>query len=287
MPESLAVLQCVRDLNPTAALEGFQEFSHCWVLYVFHENTNLQREGRTVARRRQTKGRIPLWQGLCMKVAPPRCPDLRVGVLSCRTPHRPNPVGLSLARVVKVDTKRGEVVLAGLDVIDGTPCLDLKPYLPSFESVPSASVPSWVQASHDEPAMRVEWSPAASTAFAAIFEGAAAAEEGQAGEAASGGLLRKVDLRPFDSAGEVRRALEGTLALDIRSPHQKDRHRNPGCSLANSSTPFFEGDLWFHELHVIYSMLPEPPQGGAAAARVRIDKIEPRAREGEEQASAS
>merc|ERR1712226_1113245 len=159
---SLAVLHCVRDLNPTAALEGFKEFSHCWVLYVFHENTNLQREGRTTARRRsQKKGRVPLWQGLCMKVAPPRCPDadLRVGVLACRTPHRPNPVGLSLARIVRVDAKAGEVVFAGLDVVDGTPCLDLKPYLPGFECLQSATVPAWVQASHDEPLMDVAWAP--------------------------------------------------------------------------------------------------------------------------------
>ena len=85
-----------------------------------------------------------------MKVAPPRCPDLRVGVLACRTPHRPNPIGLSLARIVRIDAAAGEVVLAGLDVVDGTPCLDLKPYLPSFEAIPDARVPHWVQRSEQD-----------------------------------------------------------------------------------------------------------------------------------------
>merc|ERR1712083_166265 len=172
VPESLAVLSCARDLNPNAALDGFEQYSHCWVLYVFHENTNLQREGRTTANRRgQKKGRVPLWQGLCMKVAPPRSPDpdLRVGVLACRTPHRPNPIGLSLARIIKVDKKAGEIVLAGLDVVDGTPCLDLKPYLPGFESLPSATVPEWVQASYEEPLMQVEWAPHAVVALTSLL----------------------------------------------------------------------------------------------------------------------
>ncbi|CAK9115112.1 unnamed protein product [Durusdinium trenchii] len=152
---SLATLRCVRDLNPEAALEGLVDFSHVWVLYIFHENTNTLRGPKSVSRRRQQQGRVPLWQGLCMKVAPPRCPELRVGVLACRTPHRPNPIGLSLAKVVEVKPSEGILVLAGLDVIDGTPCLDLKPYLPSFEAI-DASVPQWVQTSYEEPMMEAE-----------------------------------------------------------------------------------------------------------------------------------
>lgn len=265
VPESLAVLRCSRDLNPEAALEGFDAYSHCWVLYVFHQNTNLQREGRTTAKRRQTKGRIPLWQGLCMKVAPPRCPDrdLRVGVLACRTPHRPNPVGLSLARIVRVDAAAGEVVLAGLDVVDGTPCLDLKPYLPSFECVPDAIVPGWVQASFEEPLMQVEWSPEASATLSALAHVAGGKEH--------------LSLEPFTSELDLRRALEGTLALDIRSPVQRQRHPHPGPGVPDK--PFFTGDLWFHELHVTYSLRPCELDGGARAApvAVRIERVEHRA----------
>lgn len=276
VPESLAVLRCARDLNPRAALEGFEAFSHCWVLYVFHENTNLQRNGRTVARRRQNQGRVPLWQGLCMKVAPPRCVDreLRVGVLACRTPHRPNPIGLSLARVLRVDTARGEVLLAGLDVVDGTPCLDLKPYLPAFESLPSAEVPAWVQASYEEPLMRVEWASAASETLAELTEvGPEGVHEESGAHSARGPRL---DVRPFASVGDLRRALEGTLALDIRSPVQRERHPAP-ATLAQSSPaasdPFFVGDLWFHELHITYALLVELRPGGAPAW-VRVERVE-------------
>lgn len=276
VPEGLAVLQCTRDLNPAAALDSFAAFSHCWVLYVFHENTNLPREGKTLARRGgQQKGRVPLWQGICMKVNPPRCPDLKVGVLSCRTPHRPNPIGLSLARIVRVTPATGEVVLAGLDVVDGTPCLDLKPYLPSYESVPTALVPAWVKASYEEPLMGVDWAPSASAELTALLQP-------QAEDHRDEGLAVLIDVRPFESESDLRRALESTLALDIRSPLQKKLHPNPALAPTYTAvgtqdkSPFFVGDLWFHELHVTYALLPEDPKPGIAPASVRIERVEPR-----------
>lgn len=280
--ESLAVLHCSRDLNPTAALEGFSAFSHCWVVYVFHENTNLQREGTSMARRQQNgglqqRGRVPLWQGLCMKVAPPRCLDksLRVGVLSCRTPHRPNPIGLSLARIVRVDTKAGQVILAGLDVVDGTPCLDLKPYLPIYECVPSAIVPSWVQASFEEPLMRVSWLPSARAALKALYS-----DDVDSAELNGSSKSGQLKTWPFGSTIELAKALEGTLALDIRSPVQRQRHPNPGAAVGQGpagSEPFFVGDLWFHELHITYALFPaQLCQSGQAEACVRIESVEQR-----------
>ncbi|CAE7502546.1 Trmo [Symbiodinium natans] len=254
---SLAVLRCVRDLNPGAALQGLEAFSHVWVLYVFHENTNMLKESKTVSRRKQQQGRVPLWQGLCMKVAPPRCPELRVGVMACRTPHRPNPIGLSLARVMEVDAAHGKVVLGGLDVVDGTPCLDIKPYLPGFESIPTARIPAWVQRSYDEPMMTVGWLEVAAQQFANM-------------------LLPPdpIPLAPFKTAADLWAAIVDTLALDIRSPLQKQRHPNPGH--LGQGAPFFSGDLWFHELHIMYSLLPtkavEGPDEGPAAS-VRIDEI--------------
>mmetsp|Transcript_39548 Transcript_39548/g.59162 ORF Transcript_39548/g.59162 Transcript_39548/m.59162 type:complete len:230 (-) Transcript_39548:39-728(-) len=204
-----------------------------------------------------------------MKVAPPRAADrdLRVGVLSCRTPHRPNPVGLSLARIVSVDAAKGEVVLAGLDVVDGTPCLDLKPYLPSFESIPDALVPGWVQASHEEPMMEVTWNLEALEELNSLLTGS------------SGNKQARIPLAPFGSQAELRRALEGTLALDIRSPLQRERHANPGGS---SETPFFVGDLWFHELHVTYALLPraagsdQESEEHRATAAVQIQHVSSR-----------
>mmetsp|Transcript_110925 Transcript_110925/g.312718 ORF Transcript_110925/g.312718 Transcript_110925/m.312718 type:complete len:380 (-) Transcript_110925:121-1260(-) len=256
--DSRAVLHCSRHLNPQAALLGIEGFSHCWVLYGFHENTNGNKEAQLVAARKQRQGFVPHWQGICMKVVPPRCPSLRVGVLACRTPHRPNPIGLSLAKIEAVNAAAGELVLGGLDVIDGTPCYDIKPYLPAFEAIPSASVPQWVHKSYEEPRMQVTWSPDAAATFDAL-----AAEPG------------KLKAEPFASHSELRVALEGTLSLDIRSPLQQERHPT-----TTSGGPFFTGDLWFHELHVTYTLRPAPGQVPAIA--VEIQHIEMRTRGAED-----
>lgn len=89
----------------------------------------------------------------------------KVGSLACRSPHRPNPIGLTLCRIHDVDVNKGitihysititglllgTVTISGLDVVDGTPVLDLKPYLPMTECHPMATVPSWVETSYEE-----------------------------------------------------------------------------------------------------------------------------------------
>lgn len=77
---------------------------------MFHKNTN-----RTVK----------------AKVKPPRLNGAKIGVFSSRSPHRPNPIGLSLA---KLDGIRGNVLyLSGIDILDGTPVLDIKPYIPFYD----------------------------------------------------------------------------------------------------------------------------------------------------------
>jgi hypothetical protein len=59
-----------------------------------------------------------------------------MGLFATRSPHRPNPIGLSLVEIVEV--KKDTLILAGADLVDGTPVLDIKPYLPHIESVPHA-----------------------------------------------------------------------------------------------------------------------------------------------------
>jgi tRNA-Thr(GGU) m(6)t(6)A37 methyltransferase TsaA len=90
-------------------------FSHVWVLAHLHESHGW---GPTV---------------------PAFLDDRARGTFASRSPHRPNPIGLSLAEIVSVD--RAEVVVAGLDLLDGTPVLDLKPFVPLFDT-PSAAVRS-------------------------------------------------------------------------------------------------------------------------------------------------
>ena len=83
------------------------EFSHLWVIFVFHCNTNV--DGCN--------------NGTSAKVRPPRL-GAKVGCLTTRSPHRPNNVGLSVCKIVSVGDDYIEV--SGLDMVDGTPVIDSK-----------------------------------------------------------------------------------------------------------------------------------------------------------------
>jgi len=68
-----------------------------------------------------------------------------VKLFATRMPVRPNPVGMSVVELLNFSTDSGEVIVKGLDALDGTPVLDIKPYIPNFDSYPKASVPDWVR----------------------------------------------------------------------------------------------------------------------------------------------
>lgn len=76
-----------------------------------------------------------------------------MGVFATRSPHRPCPIGLSVARVVAVEGRT--LVLGGADVVDGSPVLDIKPYVPFCDDVPGASAPPWVAARADDEPLSV------------------------------------------------------------------------------------------------------------------------------------
>jgi tRNA (Thr-GGU) A37 N-methylase len=77
---------------------------------------------------------------------PPRNKDpIPSGVFACRSPARPNPIGHSVVRVVKLDSQRKSVIVDRIDADDGTPILDIKPYLPSSDKVENAKVAPWFQ----------------------------------------------------------------------------------------------------------------------------------------------
>jgi tRNA-Thr(GGU) m(6)t(6)A37 methyltransferase TsaA len=130
VPAARAALTLRADLSPDF-LQGLAGYSHCWVLYVFHENTDLQR----------------LWQagsgGVRAKIRVPRLNGGRLGVLATRSPHRPCPVGLSVAEIVGV--QGSTLILGGADIVDGTPVLDIKPYVAFCDAVPGATAPHWVR----------------------------------------------------------------------------------------------------------------------------------------------
>ena len=124
------------------AILELQHYSHVFVVFVFHLNSNKNnsKNGKPKAKGGQQQQQFP------SKIAPPSLGGKKVGVFSTRTPHRPNPIGFSLCRLDKVivhnkkkKTKAGEgtfsLLLSGLDIVDGTPILDIKPYVPHYDCV--------------------------------------------------------------------------------------------------------------------------------------------------------
>lgn len=107
-----------RDPN---ALRGLSEYSHIWLLWEFSENAG------------------KAWSPT---VKPPRLGgNTRIGVFATRSPFRPNPIGLSCVRLVEVREEKGSgtvLLVAGADLMDGTPVYDVKPYLAYTDSHPDA-----------------------------------------------------------------------------------------------------------------------------------------------------
>ena len=68
-----------------------------------------------------------------------------VKVFATRMPVRPNPIGLSTVELLNFSPEDGTITVKGLDAIDGTPVIDIKPYMPHFDSYPEATVPEWVK----------------------------------------------------------------------------------------------------------------------------------------------
>lgn len=67
-----------------------------------------------------------------------------IKIFATRIPVRPNPIGLSVVELLDFSLEEGTITVKGLDAIDGTPILDIKPYLPHFDSYPEATVPEWI-----------------------------------------------------------------------------------------------------------------------------------------------
>lgn len=170
--------------NPDA-LRGLEGFSHLWLIWVFDRAARAQ------------------WSPT---VRPPRLGgNARVGVFATRSPFRPNPVGLSVVELAGIEetADRGPVLhIRGADLMDGTPVLDIKPYLPYADCIPEAA-----------------------GGFAAV----------PAGE------TLEVDIPPElleRVPPERREALRGVLALDPRPRYQEDPDRVYGFGFAGLEVRF-------------------------------------------------
>ncbi len=118
-PHARATIQLL-DHFPPATVEGLELSTHIWVQFVFHETVH---------------------EGWASRVRPPRLGgNKKVGVFATRSTHRPNPIGMSVVKLDRIDVdKQVRISISGVDLLDGTPVLDIKPYLPYVDSVAAAS----------------------------------------------------------------------------------------------------------------------------------------------------
>lgn len=148
--DATATLSLCPPYNTPEAVRGLEAFSHIWVLFLFHGVKN-------------NKTRLT--------VRPPRLGgNERIGVFASRSNFRPNPIGLSVVKLDRLITDHGTLALSlkGGDFIDGTPVLDIKPYLPYADSLPHAK--SDFAPTAPDPLYRVDFSPQAELA-AERFDG--------------------------------------------------------------------------------------------------------------------
>lgn len=116
------VSQIIIDSQLAEALDGLDEFSHIIVIYWMHQATDSQK--------------------MAVKVHPRGRQDISpVGLFASRSPYRPNPLGKTTVRLLE---RRGNILrVGGLDAIDGTPVVDIKPYIPDYDSASDATAPEW------------------------------------------------------------------------------------------------------------------------------------------------
>ncbi len=118
---STATLELLPPCNREEMVRGLEQFSHIWVHFYFHQTV---KEGWKPTVR-------PPWLG----------GQKRVGVFACRSPHRPNYLGMSVVRLEEVVIEKSVPILklSGIDFLDGTPVLDIKPYVPYSDQIKDAS----------------------------------------------------------------------------------------------------------------------------------------------------
>lgn len=120
VPEAIATLQLLPPYNSAETVRGLEQFSHLWLLFLFHENLD--------------KGWSPT-------IRPPRLGgNKKVGVFASRSTFRPNGIGMSAVELLDIKTtdQGPELILGGVDLLDKTPIIDIKPYIPYSDIIETA-----------------------------------------------------------------------------------------------------------------------------------------------------
>jgi tRNA-Thr(GGU) m(6)t(6)A37 methyltransferase TsaA len=139
VPEAKAKLIFAPDFNREEFVRGIDEFTHIWLLFRFHETAD---------------------KGYSAMVRPPRLGgNERKGVFATRATFRPNAIGMSAVKLEGIEYQNGQLslLLAGIDLLDGTPIIDIKPYLPYSDAMLDAS--AGFADTRPETQMSVEFTP--------------------------------------------------------------------------------------------------------------------------------
>lgn len=210
VPDSWAILKLRPELNLSDALYGLDGFSHLWVIFVFHLNTN---------------------KGVKTRIHPPRMNGESIGVFATRAPHRPNPIGLSVVKIEKIEGNN--VYLSGVDFVDGTPVLDIKPYHPQADAISNATG-GWTE-SRDERTVTVSFDPKVEELIATLG-------------------------KPNRPPQQLRSMIEKTLELDPRPGFYKGTPDNPD--------PYMDAyGFCIEDYNVVYKM------NGSVANVIAIEPI--------------
>lgn len=130
-------LEKIGDASSSSSVIGLEQYSHIWIIFVFHLNTKSSNPKRIKS-----------------KISPPALGGKKVGIYATRSPHRYNPIGITLCKIDRIETipktkhteERVVIHISGLDLVDGTPVIDIKPFVPTYDSVPmDVKLPSWVE----------------------------------------------------------------------------------------------------------------------------------------------
>ncbi len=124
VPSATAELEIAAPYDDINAFSGLESFSHLWLVFIFHKNSVLKGENK--------------WSPT---VRPPRLGgNKRLGIFATRSPCRPNPIGLSLVEFHGIKQVNGKIFLrlSNIDLVEGTPIIDIKPYIPYADAKPDA-----------------------------------------------------------------------------------------------------------------------------------------------------
>lgn len=115
------ITEIIVDKKYQDAIYGLQDYSHVIVIYFMHEVSTC--ELRHVPQGKV--GQVP-----------------KVGIFACRCANRPNPIGISIGKIISI--KNNVIKIKGADLVNQTPILDIKPYTPQYDKVEDAKFPEWV-----------------------------------------------------------------------------------------------------------------------------------------------